>query len=186
MTLVWHRTNNDSEKRHVSAVGPLRHIPAPSPQGVHVWIEPGSQLRSTLLQPRLVCKPVQSNARAVGGQDASDRLVRSIDLLDIGRVLEARRVDRVRHPLAKRDCSFLVETLDRTGLLFQAESESERDRIVHGLKLVVARLGSKIVVGDGTVIEEFFTPFGLSVPGYKPAWAQTESRSCVASPKCVT
>jgi len=41
-------------------------------------------------------------------------------------------------------------------MLFEAGSEVERDRLAYALKLAVARLGSKIIVGDAGVFDEFF------------------------------
>ena len=58
-------------------------------------------------------------------------------------------------------------------LLFEASCQQERDALVQGLKGLVARLASKIIVGDERVFDEYFTPFGAVVPGEAPEWART-------------
>ena len=77
------------------------------------------------------------------------------DLVDVARVLAVDSVDRVHYPFAKPSSCFLVKTLDKS-ILFEAKSASERERIVRLLKLVVARLGSKLIVGDQSFFSEFF------------------------------
>ena len=56
--------------------------------------------------------------------------------------------------------------------MFEASSEAERDRVVHSLKLTIARFASKIIVQDRMVLDEFFTSFLSTVPGEAPRWAQ--------------
>jgi len=56
-------------------------------------------------------------------------------------------------------------------MLFEAGSEVERDRLAYALKLAVARLGSKIIVGDAGVFDEFFVT-GNGVPGEAPVWTR--------------
>lgn len=46
--------------------------------------------------------------------------------------------------------------------LFEAQSCEQRDWFVNGLKLVVARLASMIIVGDDQMFAEFFSPFAHS------------------------
>ena len=48
--------------------------------------------------------------------------------------------------------------------MFETQSELERDNIVYMWKLVVARLASQAVVGDGDkMVGEFFVPASLGV-----------------------
>ena len=56
--------------------------------------------------------------------------------------------------------------------LFETQSKQERGRIVNGLKLVIARLASLLMLRDLRAVDEFFG--GNSVPGEAPAWARTE------------
>ena len=80
-------------------------------------------------------------------------IANSLDLLDICRVLEAGNIDRSEYPLAKQSNCMLIQSLDDK-MMFEACSESERDRICRDLKLVVARLGSKIIMNDRHLFDE--------------------------------
>jgi len=76
-------------------------------------------------------------------------------------------IDRSRHPLASHTKSLTVETSDDV-YLFEAVTSAERDKFVHGLKLVVARLASQLISGDLNVYDDFFTPSGSI--GRPPDW----------------
>lgn len=131
-----------------------------APTAILVWIERGQQFGNTLIQPRLVWK------RLYDGGAFNDR--QSVDLLDICRVLEARNIDRSKYPLAKQCNCLFIESLDEN-MMFEACSESERDGISRDLKLVVARLGSKIIMNDPCLFEEFFVD-GM-IPDEEASWA---------------
>jgi hypothetical protein len=149
-TLVWHPSVKKNSK----------------PVAIVAWIERGQHLPYTLIQPRLVWK------RLHDGKTLSDR--HSVDLLDISRVIEAGRVNRNRYPLAQRKKCLLIQCLDEN-MLFEASNEKERDRLCRDLKLVVARLGSKIIMEDSQLFEEFFV-MDPQVPGEAPRWAQSEQQ----------
>lgn len=159
LTLVWHR----SAKPDAKSKG--------TPQGMIIWIERGQQLNSGLIQPKLVWRPVRKHEKDTQRLGLSSPSLESLELLDISRVLEVNRIDRKLYPFAKRKSCFLVESLDRK-MMFEASSEAERDRIVNGLKLTVARFASKIIVQDRQVLDEFFTSFLSAVPGEAPRWTQ--------------
>ena len=90
---------------------------------------------------------------------------RQICLLSICRIIEAKTLDRTRYPLAKTTCSFIVRTTDDDEFLFEAGTQNQRDYVVHMWKLVVARLASQAVVGDGEgMVGEFFVPSSFGVP----------------------
>jgi len=151
MNLVWHPTPCEGET----------NLP---PIYVKAWIEQGHQLRNALIQPKFIWTnkhELEGKIRQMGliGQN-----LHSVDLLDISRILTVNKVDRTMYPLAQRRSSFIIETFDRK-MLFEASSQKSRDRIVHGLKIMVARLGSKIIVNDDTVFDDFFTPTAAAVPG---------------------
>ena len=88
-----------------------------------------------------------------------------ICLLSICRILEVKEiVDRTKYPFAKKTCSFIIRTCEDEEFLFETQSELERDNIVYMWKLVVARLASQAVVGDGDkMVGEFFVPASLGV-----------------------
>lgn len=161
MTLVWHR----SAKPDARSKG--------TPQAMMLWIERGQQLNAGLIQPKLVWRPVRKHEGEMQRLGLSTPSLESLELLDISRVLEVNRIDRKLYPFAKRKCCFLVESLDRK-MMFEASSEAERDRIVEGLKLAVARFASKVIVQDHQVLDEFFTSYLSIVPGEAPHWAQED------------
>jgi hypothetical protein len=63
-----------------------------------------------------------------------------------------------------KSCSFLIKTSDDEEYLFEAESQNKRDELVHSWKLVIARLASIAVIGDGEgMVGEFFVPSSFGV-----------------------
>lgn len=151
-TLVWHGTEDNTQ------------------EAVKAWIEPGSQLQSVLIQPKFMWQQtLGKDKRDTERRVLKARIFHSLDLLDITKIVATEQIDRVKYPFAKRSCSFVVQSFEKE-LVFEAVCETERDDIVDGLKMMVARLGSKILVGDGQVLNEFFTPMGASVPGDVPAF----------------
>lgn len=146
------------------------------PIAVHAWLEQGYQLRSALIQPKFCwqethCKQTQSDKSIF---DKSFTF-HAVDLLDISKIIPVDDyIDRDKLPFVKTKCSFILEALGSSHVMvFEARDETERDNIIAGLKLVVARLSSKIIVGDKTVLYEFFNPHG-DVPGHVPAILQNE------------
>lgn len=150
--LVWHRPSHSE----------------PSPTAVHAWIEHGSYIQAGLIQPKLMWQ--ESCAIEQKNKDRSvlnTMAFHTIDLLDISKVVPLNRVDRDVYPFAKKTCCFIIHAYERQ-MLFEAGSTAERDEFIEGLKILVARLGSKIIVGDRDVLEEFFTPASSAVPGKVP------------------
>lgn len=139
------------------------------PIGIKAWIERGQQLRHTLIQPKLCWQQVHLSDPQGPLRDKSKKLF-NVDLLDVTRVLEVNRVDRRHYPLAPRNKCLLVQCIDQK-MMFEAGSQAERDRLVHTLKLTVARLGTKMIVEDKSVFDDFFS-FGDGVPGRAPVWAK--------------
>ena len=137
-----------------------------SPIRVKAWIELGTQLRSRLIQPKFVWKVLTENELESTKSSVSNVGLKKLELLDIMRVLDDQ-VDRSKYPFAKRSCSFTTETSSEK-YLFEATNNLERDKIVTGLKLAIARLGSKIVMQDESVLGEFFSPFGDVDPTLPP------------------
>ncbi len=144
------------------------------PVAVLSWIEHGSQLDSGLIQPKFCWR------RSYSKEPHSKSVLKfsryhGIDLLDISRIVAADNyIERIFYPFVKRRNSFVIEAFEEE-LIFEARDEAERDDIVEGLKLLVARLGSKIIMGDGRVLDEFFSPMGASVPGRIPSVFSVES-----------
>jgi hypothetical protein len=150
-TLMWHPTQTVDTPRR-------------SPLCVKVWIESGVYLNDgTFLLPKLTWY------KAAGG---SDMALQTLDLLDICRIYPLRTVNRTRHPFALSQKSLAIETPTDT-FVFQAQTTEERDRMVYGLKLVVARLASLLMLRDIRAAEEFFGAISNGVPGAAPIGSGT-------------
>ena len=160
--LVWHR---ESDRIGESV----------APTAVRFWMERGSCIRSALLQPKLCWQNIDDSQGVTDDRRYALRSssLRSIELLDVTKILPMTPGDKSIHPLAKKDRSFVIEA-SNTKYLFQAKDELDRNRIILGLKITISRLGSKIIMGDPNVFEEFFTPKGNEVPGDMPSVLRNE------------
>lgn len=136
---------------------------------VHAWVEQGSQLNSALIQPKFCWTEVHKedilsrNKSSIFNKKFS---FHSIELLDISKIIPIDfSIDRKIFPFVRLGRSFIIEAFGGLQVMvFEARDQKERDDIIYGMKMAVARLSSKIIVGDCSVLGEFFSPYG-SVPG---------------------
>mmetsp|Transcript_20466 Transcript_20466/g.30740 ORF Transcript_20466/g.30740 Transcript_20466/m.30740 type:complete len:629 (+) Transcript_20466:46-1932(+) len=154
--MVWHQEANQNS--------------CEPPVAIHAWIETGTQLNTTLIQPKFCWQEAYTRKPDKKSVLQNALTFHAVDLLDISKIIPVDGiVTRDRYPFVKRNSCFLIEAFGGShSMVFEARDETERQDIIDGLKLVVSRLGSKIIVGDGTVLNEFFTPFGAQVPGDIP------------------
>ena len=140
------------------------------PVCVKVWVESGVYLSDgSFLLPKLTWLPAHEKKLESRVLNVSDNNPRSIELLDVCRVRECNSIDRRLHPFALVNRSFIIQT--QTGsYLFEARSKQERGRVVNGLKLVIARLASLLMLKDLRAVDEFFG--ANAVPGEAPIWAR--------------
>mmetsp|Transcript_30993 Transcript_30993/g.45977 ORF Transcript_30993/g.45977 Transcript_30993/m.45977 type:complete len:801 (-) Transcript_30993:234-2636(-) len=132
-----------------------------SPISVQGWFEMGSRLENRVIQPKFMWrKTYQPNLST--HRKLSCETPDSIELLSMVRILKPTQLNRKHFPFAKVDHSFSILANNKDLYLFEAQSSQERDWIVHGLKLVVARLASMIIVGDEQMFVEFFSPWAHS------------------------
>jgi len=150
ISLVWHPCSRQNSNNL-------------SPVCVQAWFEMGCRLRDRVIQPKFMWWTAYQPDLSRNKLNISNHTPESIELLNIVRVLKPNRIDRELHPFAILKNSFTLQTNTNEIFLFEALKEDLRDRFVQGLKLVVARLASKIIVGDEDVFEEFFTPWGQSI-----------------------
>ena len=151
LTLMWHPTQS-------------RDHPNRAPTLVRLWIESGLQLvDGSFLLPKLTWTKVND------GDSTSFKTgeLHKLDLLDITRIRATDTIDRERHPFASRRVSFVIESQNEI-YLFEAETTQERERVVYGLKVVVARLASLLMLRDYRAAEEFFGAAANMVPGEAP------------------
>ena len=161
--LVWHPPSQEHKNG--------------SPVSVQCWFEMGSRLQSKLIQPKFMWRetflPEIHNRKL----SASCQSPYSLDILAIVRVLIPSEVDRSVFPYAKLEQTFSIHSKKETHV-FEAQSSVEREWFVQGLKLVIARLASMIIVGDDQMFLEFFSPWTNS-PMFLPQHpVSNEEGSC--------
>lgn len=157
MNIIWHPSQG-------SRKDPMKLMRS------RAWIEMGSLLSQAVIHPKFMWKSAYE-----------PNLVRrkinvvppySIDLLDIVGIIPAQLINRNEHPFARPWCSFKIITVRDRYYLFEAENKEMRDKIVFGLKLIVARLASKVLVAGEVTEDEFFRPGGRQV--YDTWWLDEE------------
>eukprot|EP00547_Thalassionema_nitzschioides_P008555 CAMPEP_0194225218 /NCGR_PEP_ID=MMETSP0156-20130528/39082_1 /TAXON_ID=33649 /ORGANISM="Thalassionema nitzschioides, Strain L26-B" /LENGTH=645 /DNA_ID=CAMNT_0038957083 /DNA_START=581 /DNA_END=2518 /DNA_ORIENTATION=+ len=154
-TLLWHPN-------------PTKEDPFPTPLCVQAWIERGTYLMNqNYVQPKFMWKA------AFEGELASKRKINldieKFGLLEIARIDGSPKdIDRSIFPFAHKPSCFVIKTKTNY-FLFQAQSATEQAHIVFGLKLVVARLASLLIVRHMAAVEEFFEPNDSAVPGKIPS-----------------
>lgn len=151
LTLMWHPTQSIDQ-------------PNRAPTVVRLWIESGLQLADgSFLLPKLTWTKVDSSDL----KGIKKGQLHKLDLLDITRIRSVENINREKHPFASRRLSFVIESQSEV-YLFEAETTEERERVVYGLKVVVARLASLLMLRDYRAAEEFFGSPAFSVPGQSP------------------
>jgi len=139
-----------------------------TPRCVRVWFERGNRIRQhEIVEPKLMWRDayhpdlVSSRKLNLSSTDGPYQVC----LLNICRVIATSgSIDRTKYPFAKQSSSFLIRSCDDEEFLFEAINEKERDRIVYLFKVVVARLASQAVVGNGEgMLGEFFVPSSYGV-----------------------
>ena len=155
--MVWHPCPDANDTSAQSSQS------SNSPVSVEGWFEMGSRLYNAVIQPKFMWhetyQPNLLNHKRLG---MSCRVPHSLDLLNIIRILKPTSLDRYVYPFAKLDRTFTILSHTNEQFVFEASNTEERDWLVHGLKLVVARLASMIIVGDDHMFVEFFSPWANS------------------------
>lgn len=171
-TLTWHPVKSSPSNAKSSNININSNEPkAQSPRCIRLWFERGNRIRgNNIVEPKLMWRDAY-NPQLSSYRKLNDSITKKgpnqICLLSICRILEVDHycLDRQKYPFAKKSCSFLIRTCEDEEFLFEAQSEKEREDIVYLWKLVVARLASQAVVGDGDkMVGEFFVPSSLGVP----------------------
>jgi hypothetical protein len=161
LTLLWHPTQTEKNKNQ-------------APVCVKVWIESGIYLvDGTFLLPKLTWLPVHEGNADSFVMNAALQNPEALDMLDVCRVRECDTIDRKVYPFANVERSFIIQT--QSGVtLFETRSKQDRNHMVNGLKLVIARLASLLMLRDLRAVDEFFGG-SSSVPGEAPWWTKRNS-----------
>jgi hypothetical protein len=123
----------------------------------------GSLLRSVLIPPKFMWRETYIPDIDNRKLSTSCKEPMSVEILNMIRLLPSAELDRELYPYAKLDRTFTIKLVNEPdSLVFEASTTAERDWFVHGLKLVVARLASMVIVGDDQMFLEFFTPWSPS------------------------
>jgi len=120
---------------------------------------------TTLVHPKFFWKSIcPGQARSKASSDNTLYVApQHIELLDIVRILTPTDVKRDTYPFVKQQSSFLISTNGNEEFMFEAKNTEERNRFLFAMKLMIARLASKIIVGDRDVFTEFFSASGLNM-----------------------
>jgi len=163
MSLLWHSLPPSALKNtpmtNTSAKSLTKTIP---PIRIKAWFEMGSCLKSTLIQPKFMWRTNHTNDMYTSRRKRIQAIQAPefVELLNIVRImpLTSSLIDRNIHPFAKAECCFKLVPNDTSAeVIFEAATKDDRDRIVFAMKIVIARLASKIIVGDKDVFDEFFS-----------------------------
>jgi len=172
--VIRNREGGISEEAIISVVGVMKsatfdllwHKRDSAPKSVQAWIERGTYLlNQSFVQPKFMWKPTFEPNLATHRKINLE--MERFPLLDVSRIDDNPVIDRALYPLAKQPHCFAV-FLRKDYYLFQAETIVEKIKIVFGLKILVARLASMLMVRDERAIEEFFEPVDANVPGQAP------------------
>jgi len=152
---------HQNEKYHSKSSNRSSH-----PITCRCWFEMGSCLRKVLVQPNFSWRPMSpktSNCR----QDRINLIQTPmfVDLLNIVRLTEPAVLDRSKFPFAKIENCFIITTNSKEKFLFEAKNREEKRKFLFSTKIMIARLASKIIVGEKDVFEEFFTSLSSSKRG---------------------
>eukprot|EP00529_Nitzschia_sp_RCC80_P010801 CAMPEP_0113440146 /NCGR_PEP_ID=MMETSP0014_2-20120614/407_1 /TAXON_ID=2857 /ORGANISM="Nitzschia sp." /LENGTH=624 /DNA_ID=CAMNT_0000330931 /DNA_START=363 /DNA_END=2234 /DNA_ORIENTATION=- /assembly_acc=CAM_ASM_000159 len=156
-TLVFHP--------HSSVMMDSSDVTLSRPIAVEAWLERGQHLADSLLQPKWMWK--QKGAGKNLQMQMAD--LHGVELLDVTRILKLEDITADEEscsllPFAKPSHCFVIKSIHDEELYFEARSQAERDRLVYSLKIVIARFGAKVLVGDPAVYYEFFS-MSDGVPG---------------------
>jgi len=131
-------------------------------RSVTMYIRLGNSHATQLVQPRLTWT-------SMGGGNAEPVTV-EVDLLDIQNVLDSADRDDVRDDGEIADmCFFSVTTIKGDVYLFETSSYEERDRVVNGIKNVIARLSFHLVAGDAAITSELYSEDSGQMSGELPS-----------------
>jgi len=125
---------------------------------VCAWIEMGHRLKRTIIDPTFSWRSIASSEERAG--HCNSHKLFSVGLMSISRILVPDPTEREMFPFANLSKSFIIWTAGshrKEPVLFEASSSAERDRIIYGLKLIVSQLISRIIVGDASVLTDYFS-----------------------------
>lgn len=98
--------------------------------------------------PRFVWRPEDIDVLGGGG---------SIDLFDIQSLDKVSPLQLEAYPFAMPGNSFIICLSSGADFVFEASSDTEARRIIHGLRWVVARLAFNLIIGNQDVSCELLT-----------------------------
>lgn len=105
--------------------------------------------------------PAQLEWTTVTGGQNHEIMVSSVDLMDILTIdTDGIPEDMEDDTTVDGDnCIFTITTDDGNVFLFEANSKDERDRIVNGLKTIIARWARQMVAGEVTATSELYAVY---------------------------
>ena len=144
----------------INGIPMLYYIPPSNPvdndwagRSVTMFIQPGHCKGPFIVHPKLVWKSPPGDWSRRSG---SDKLSIEIDLLEIHCVMDSIEDDTTESTDDGDTCVFSITTNSGDIHLFESFSEIERDRVVSGIKNVIARMSYSIILGDNHLMTELY------------------------------
>uniref|UniRef100_A0A7S2UPH2 Uncharacterized protein n=1 Tax=Attheya septentrionalis TaxID=420275 RepID=A0A7S2UPH2_9STRA len=156
--LMWH-------KRVVNESAIISH-----PISVRAFLQLGAVDESTdvFKGPRLIWDKVESSKEKMGKASLPDGISNrsgNFDLLDIQSIDKAGIMDLKEYPFAIPGTSFFLNFSGGDPLLFETSSEFEQDRVVNGIRQLVARLSFELIMGNNKGIsKKVISLQGINIP----------------------
>jgi hypothetical protein len=135
------------------------------PIAVEAWLERGQHLTYALIQPKWMWKAKPRETK--GLKNFQKVNLQGIELLDITRILRMEDIEGGSQAFARPSHCVVIKSIHNEEFCFEAKSVQERNRLVYSLKIVIARFGAKVLVGDPDVYWEFFSMME-GAPGAPP------------------
>ncbi|CAJ1935989.1 unnamed protein product [Cylindrotheca closterium] len=154
LNLIWHRYNEPE--------GDCLSDGLRAPMAVSATFEVGTHLDHKVVQPKLTWNASNSNQSPAKKSQLDSNWV---ELLSIIRVITPNKLNRKLYPFARTDRTLCIVANDNRNpyLVFEAESQEQRDWLVTALKMTVARLASIIIIKDESMLLEFFSPYAALI-----------------------
>jgi hypothetical protein len=155
---MWH-------KRVANETATISH-----PTSVRAFLQLGAVDESTdvFKGPRLIWDKVESVKEKMGKAALPHGISNrsgNLDLLDILSIDKAGIMDLKEYPFAIPGTSFFLNFSGGDPLLFETSSEFEQDRVVNGIRQLVARLSFELIMGNNKGIsKKVISLQGINIP----------------------
>ena len=128
-------------------------------QSCIAWIEFGTQLKSTLVHPKLKWTTIHQSS--LHTKRVNSKVLMNLDLLDIFRIRMCTDDDLRDYPFARNGKCFLIESTLDEKFVFETNDKRKSMTLIRGLKLLVSELAMKVALGSD--YSDYFSPSGYNL-----------------------